>query len=278
LFYDDGFAVESEDVDMKKLGILVQLARHLGPGDFSGPAVDVDFFHLAPCSEYYSALKRILVPIQEGFNVVIVPWVSGLEYFCEDESPPSWLTRAGNRGVFKIFGSVESVFEAKAVLAHLFGEDFHGLTHPGVVRSCVEVSDWADRLGSPISEGELRHIQKQWGVGVRWESGYCWKSSQFVLFGLESAVRRASAYISRVVRAEVERLKFGVVQNQLLEAVPSGSKASSVKSHRKDNRLRLSWSARAGEWETRRLRRRQQRLRSWEQGFKLRSLGSKWSV
>merc|ERR1712039_903948 len=83
---------------------------------------------------------------------------------------------------------------------------------------------------------------------------------------------------TRVSGAQGERLKFGVVQNQLLEAVPSGSKASSVKSHRKDNRLRLSWSERAGEWETRRLRRRQQRLRSWEQGFKLRSLGSKWSV
>lgn len=238
------------------------------------------------------------MPIQKQLDVVIVPWVLGLDYFCHDQAPPKRVKNAGTRAVFKIFGFVGNVFEAKAALAQLFEEGFHPLTHPEVVRTCVDVSDWADRWGKlchrPISESELRHIQKQWGVAVWWESEYecsCRLSSQYVLLGLESAVRRASIYISKLVRADMERLEDDIVENRLFAAAPikaeassfkprrkDGTEASSVKSCRKDDRRRLSWSARACEWEMRRLRRRQQRLRKWAQGLKLRSTASEGSL
>jgi len=255
-YYLDGFAIESVGVEMMNLCHLVQTGR-LAPttGDNSSP--------LVPCSREYAALRNLIAPIQRKFNVDIVSsalsgcrWDDGLSAMCDElfqnrssSSLPTTPCHGDRKVYFNIAGSVDGVVEARHVLEHLFANGWHELTHPGLTLKLVEVPDWAcDEVSQfALSGAEVRHVQKQWGVAVQPPLADR-PHSAYAVVGPEPAVRRASAYMERLVEAACDNLLLrqrsggdiamwwdaagrssgGVVQDQLWRAIPLAAKAASA--------------------------------------------------
>lgn len=162
-------------------------------------------------------LKVLFANIEQEFDVTVVICLGDmgdrkkairhaifLQELVYDEEP-----RPRNETCkIKVAGSASGVPQAIGILKELFMYYCTELTHPGLVHEEVILPFQMHRceMMQCFSQGELRHIQKNWRVWVHSPLDYL-QNDDFVIVGEPADVLKAKAYMEKVGIAAGEHMR-----------------------------------------------------------------------